>query len=798
VFAPAWIRTLALAAVLAAPLLPAQSAQQTPDSAGEQMEPDRAAVLLLARARAARLRTDSALRSYDATARGRFTVGVMLRGVGRERVIIRDESAGRVQWSRDGGVRVEVLGRRRESSGFFGGNRSGSADRNDDTAVPVPFFPGKEPLWLGGSSGFVTTTIDDRRSVHPLVTGAEAYYRYEIGDSISISLGDRSRIVLRELRVTPRRANWRVLSASLWFDMRTAQLVRAAYRFSAPVDVWEQARTAIDPANRPPKLMSLLAAPLRGTLEAVTVENGLYEGQFWLPRLQIADYNLEAPSQTRVSSRLEQRFDYASVNGTFEQPAPLPAATIALRARSDSLWIVDSTQAARRDSLLPSARSKRDTAALFAAYHTWEDSAWKPIRAERESLRKSQCAATGTYARYRTRYGRRVPAEVFIPCDTLALTRAAIFAGDLMSQNDQVWGSRDREALVSSLAKLAPLEWSPQPVQAFTSLEYFRYNRIEGASLGGALRQELGNGLRWEANARVSVADRQANGELFLERSGPRRLWRAAAYRRLTQADDYGAAFALGASIQNLFSGLDEQFYYRNAGAELTGTRTAPIGGGSLTWRLFAEQQGRAVPRANFVLSQLWNDDAQFDRNVIDSIPGSRGKYAGGSVRWRALRGDDASPWRLATDMRVEAASGATSYGRAATDITVERRLPLKLRTTLLGSVGNSVGSLPVQRWWNLGGWQTVRGVVAGSQRGDAFWMARAELQWDGLRRVQPVVFSDLGWAGDRRAFSASPQHLRSAGAGVSLLRGLFRLDAARSIDAGGQWRVDFYAVARF
>jgi len=67
-----------------------------------------------------------------------------------------------------------------------------------------------------------------------------------------------------------------------------------------------------------------------------------------------------------------------------------------------------------------------------------------------------------------------------------------------------------------------------------------------------------------------------------------------------------------------------------------------------------------------------------------------------------------------------------------------------------------------------------------------------------GLRRAQPIVFADLGWAGDRRAFSASPQHLRSAGAGVALLRGLFRLDAARSIDAGGSWRVNFYDVARF
>jgi len=797
-FVPVRSWAVMLAITTAATPLHAQEASTSAETAGTPITADRAAAQLLMQARAARLRTDNALRSYDATARERFTLGVMLRDAGRERVLVRDESAGRVQWSRDAGVRVEVLGRRRQSASFPGFGRRASADRNDDTAVPVPYFPGKEPLWGAGSGSFVSTAIDDRRSVHPLASGAEAFYEYTIGDSISISLGDRSRIMLRELRVRPKRAGWRVLSASLWLDTRTAQLVRAAYRLSAPVDIWQQARTAVDPANRPSKRVAFLASPLRGTLEAVTVESGLYEGEFWLPRLQILDYKVEAPSQTRVSVRLEQRFDYASVNGSFEQATPLPTSTIALRAQSDSLWVLDSLQVVRRDSLLTLARSKRDTAALFVAYRSWEDSAWKPIRTERDSLQKAQCASTGTYARYRTRYGRRVAAEVFVPCDTVALSQAAIFTGDLMAQNDKLWGSRDREALISSLTSLAPLAWAPQPVQAVTNLEYFRYNRIEGASVGGALRQDLGNGLRWEANARVSGADRQANGEFFVERTGPRRLQRAAVYRRLTQADDYGAAFALGASIQNLFSGLDEQFYYRNAGVELTGTRTAPTGGGALTWRMFAEHQERAVPRASFVLSNWWNDEARFDRNVIDTLTGSPGGYAGASVRWRALRGDDMSPWRVATDTRLEAAIGTSGFGRAATDITVERRFPLKLRTTLLGSVGNTVGQVPVQRFWNLGGWQTVRGVVAGSQRGNAFWMGRAEVQWDGYQRVQPIVFSDLGWAGDRRAFSASPARLRSAGAGVAFLRGLFRFDAARSLDAGGRWRVESYAVARF
>jgi hypothetical protein len=39
---------------------------------------------------------------------------------------------------------------------------------------------------------------------------------------------------------------------------------------------------------------------------------------------------------------------------------------------------------------------------------------------------------------------------------------------------------------------------------------------------------------------------------------------------------------------------------------------------------------------------------------------------------------------------------------------------------------------------------------------------------------------------------------VRGAGAGVALMNGLVRLDAARGLDAGARWRFAGYAVARF
>ena len=75
-----------------------------------------------------------------------------------------------------------------------------------------------------------------------------------------------------------------------------------------------------------------------------------------------------------------------------------------------------------------------------------------------------------------------------------------------------------------------------------------------------------------------------------------------------------------------------------------------------------------------------------------------------------------------------------------------------------------------------------MRGYTYGTRQGDSFWSTRTELA---LRRrkisvVSPVVFVDLGWAGDTDdwpAGGASGDILWSAGAGASFLNGIFRTD---------------------
>ena len=149
---------------------------------------DPAARPLLLRARAARLAQDSALTSYDATAYQRLSVFMSFTEAGRKRPMFINESAIRVQWKRDVGAWVDMRGARsaiplappEEADDELRG------DLGSDMMSPIPYFPGYEPLWIGGTTA--RAQVDDGDIVHPLAEGAEAYYRYETGDSLSFTL----------------------------------------------------------------------------------------------------------------------------------------------------------------------------------------------------------------------------------------------------------------------------------------------------------------------------------------------------------------------------------------------------------------------------------------------------------------------------------------------------------------------------------------------------------------------------------------------------------------------------------
>jgi hypothetical protein len=696
---------------------------------------------LLAAARNARLAQDSSITGYDATAYERMSVGLGFRRIARERLLMRSERASRIVWSRSGPAYAEILGRRSVTPILDG---IGDGDIQIDDAIPVPYYPGRESLWVG--SGLAKADIDESDMIHPLARGAEAYYTYAVGDSVSFQLPGGRRINLRELVVRPRAPKWNVALGSLWFDVADARLVRGVYRMAEPIDVWAVAdEEAEDDDDRPPGWVKGMLSPLKAQINAVTIEYGLHEGRFWMPRVQTLEGSAQAGFM-RVPVKIEQSFKYASVNGSI--PTALPQISAADTA-SDSV-----------------------------------------SRAARIARRRTACATEGVTRRTTRSWDTGLLMVVKQSCDTAALARSPELPKSIYDDGDELFSSAERDELIDQALKLgAQPGWVPQkPVYTY-GLGLTRYNKIEGLSTALAARQSLGEGYTAHALARIGIADWQPNGEIGIARSNGRSMLGLNAYRRLSTANDWTDPLGFGASLSALLFGRDDGFYYRTAGIELVGT---PDDSATTSWRLFAENHHKAEKKTNFSLAKAIDGDG-----FEDNIDAKYGNIVGAAAERHASLGLNPRGFRFFGSLRGEAATGSFDYGRAMLDATVSHGLVKGIDAALTVGAGSSAGDVPVQRLWYLGGSQTVRGQQAGTQSGDAFWMGRVEL---GTARVgfRPVVFYDLGWAGDRRDFGDPGRPMSGAGIGASLLDGLIRFDVARGIYPGKKIRANLYVEARF
>ncbi|MGH9421492.1 MAG: hypothetical protein ACRD3J_16055, partial [Thermoanaerobaculia bacterium] len=296
------------------------------------------------------------------------------------------------------------------------------------------------------------------------------------------------------------------------------------------MDIWAIAdEDSDDPSDKPPRWVKGMFNPFKAQVSAITVEYGLHEGQFWMPRIE----SLEGDAQMgflHVPFTMEQSFKYASVNGTM--PVAIPA---------------------------------------IAAADTATDSV---SRSARYARRRNECKNLSD-SRVRTlrRASTGVPMIVSTPCDTAALARSPELPKSIYDPGEELFGTTERDALVAEALTLgAQPGWIPQKPTISFGLGLTRYNKIEGLSTGIAASQVLGEGYTAHALARIGYADWQPNGELGLARSDGRHTLGVTAYRRLASANDFSDPFSFGSSLSALLFGRDEGFYYRTLGAELTGT----------------------------------------------------------------------------------------------------------------------------------------------------------------------------------------------------------------------------------
>jgi hypothetical protein len=775
---------------------------------------DSMARVMVAGARLGRQRQDSSLLSYDVRAYARVNIDLKVSALGRARNVQSTESAARIRWHRDNGIVIDGEGLR-SSTGIFAGSeverdmaRSAHSDLLRGGLNSVPYFAGKEELWLGGATfGFAR---NDPLLLHPFGHQAEAYYMYQTGDSSEIGLPNGTVIRLRELRVTPRKAHWTLIVGSFWFDVSNYRIVRAAYRPSEIVDAWEYGEWSEggwdedDQAER--QILGAIISPFRATVSGITIEYALRDGRFWLPIRQVAVGEIRV-SLARIPVEIVERFDYATVNADLDvPPVPLSATDIL----SDSLWTLDSLAYHGDTAALRTARDRRNlmrqqqrerNAAAAAARRA--DTTRRAVLA-RDSVAGRQamelflanyyslgCAADSTVGSRvvnNRRNGTRM--LVRVPCSDSVLANSPHLSPPRAANPGDALEDVTTRALMQQLGMGLQAGWGarlPQFRFGFGD-SLLRYNRVEGLSPALGIRQVVGHGFAIGALARIGTADGVFGGELSVTRSNARRTMQLAGYRRLAVVNDWGDPFTLGASMQALVFGRDEGFYYRAHGVEFA---AATQGNPGLQLRLFSERHLVAHPQADFSLARSLGG-APFGENLV----AEPGDIYGASLDFTHSTGTDPNRFRVFTRVRGETGLGDYEFGRGLVDVTVSRALFGVTSASLTLSAGSTLGDVPSQRMFVLGGTHSIRGQRAGVATGDAFWMSRFELGTD-ASVFKPVVFADFGWAGSREEWRRIGRPLSGVGIGASFLDGMVRFDLARGINPSRRLRFAMYFDAR-
>lgn len=723
----------------------AQQRAPAPDSAGTAYA-DAEARALVRGARDHIDRVDRSIEAYRVTARERIFAGV--RALRRDRTLYQRELAARILWRRDGIGRVELLGARQVAPMFTGETKV--PDDAGEEAANLAFDPGKQLLLqgLGGSDD------DDLR--HPLAPGSERDYRFATGDTTRVRLANGTELRLVELRVVPRRPDGRLVRGSFWLEAERLAPVRAAFQLARPLDIVRDLEEPGAPGWVPSVTMDL---------RYLTIDYGLWEGRWWLPRLISLEGEMEVAGVAALPVRFERAYSGYEVEGAGGAPLALSAAD--LRATADTLPGDTTLRGPVRGDTLT-----RGEITLGSDGVT--------MRVERRCDDEDD-----TCFRYRVEQ----------PADS-ALLGSAELGESAFARGEELITEGELRALADALRVPLPEVWQ-RPELRWTYLQptsQLRYNRVEGLALGARLDADFG-AARARATLWVPTAQLEPVGEVALQRDRFASRYQLTAYRRLLAVQPDPRALSLGSSLSALLFGRDEAFYYRSWGAELT---REPLGVAAweYRWRLFAERQGAARRGTDVALPSLWEDGPVFRGNPA----AEPADLAGATLALRAERGLDPEGWRWTGELSATAAAGTHAYLQPSLVTSVGIPLPGRMGGALEVAGGTTLGDLPLQESWFLGGPSSVRGYGEDRLAGEAFWRARAELG-RGFPAFRLALFSDAGWAGAADDLSLDPP-LLSAGAGVSVLDGLVRLDLSRRLRAlpGGSlgWRLDLYLDAIF
>jgi len=313
----------------------------------------------------------------------------------------------------------------------------------------------------------------------------------------------------------------------------------------------------------------------------------------------------------------------------------------------------------------------------------------------------------------------------------------------------------------------------------FQRPDLLRYNRVEGFSPGvrAQFRPQSPVGpISVTGTASLGLANLKPNLRLDFTRETLQDRITFSGFHELTAIDERAGHLKIGNSITALVAGRDDGDYYRQSGVSLEWARSS-IEQNSLRIRVFGEYHRPEKIESDFTIWGLINEKPEWRPNIGVDI----GWFLGSSI-------DIASKWGLdplfpqgQMLVSLEGGAGTSEYARVGLLGSLNIPIVRDMRISLEAGVGASVGDLPIQRGWYLGGPSTLRGFPPRVLGGAKFARVRGEVTRS-FFFGDVSLFSDGAWAPyDHRFDGEADDHrtLFSVGSGLSVLDQLIHFDAS-------------------
>ena len=691
------------------------------------------------------------------TARIDKRVSVALRGLRRDRVLYNSETAVRAFWERNRRPVVQLLGARARHPGRDLALGAHDLAWLDEIPFDAPFVPGSDQLFVGSDHGVTAfmPTEGDFLLKHPLVEGADTLYRFQSGDTSTISLPDGRRLTSVRLEVLPRESSPHLISGTLWIDPASGALVRGVFGVSRRLDVARDIPEFREEVagSLGYRLIPGFLKPLAAEMRLVAVDYSLWDFKVWLPR--------------RV------RYEGEVAMGIVKVPVEVEIAySIESVALKDEVVAEGGAQSPAGESLKEVHFETEAEAMAFIAQLLSEDGefTYQPV--------SGFLRAPG---RRRSRW--------ITPDDPSLLEDSPHLPPPIWENAPGFPSDSEMDEYIRLLAGIP----APRVKTALWNFSWgwggqdlLRYNRVEGPAVGGRSVLALHGSYSLGASGHFGFADLRPKVRLDVERSTVLSRLGLGAYHELRATDLETGYLGFGNSVDAFLFGRDNGEYFGVTGAELT-WRPPATARQSFSFRAYAERQWPAETNTNFALFRAFDRDWDFRPNLAaDEVD-----ETGGELRISPWWGKDperaefgiglfgrSAVWRRAGDEVREHYSQASATVTAIVPVRGQGWRRSRLAFEAAG--GHTWGRAPVQRSWYLGGPGSLRGYSASTLSGLSFLRGRVEMSRT-FEGVGGSLFGDAGWAGPVGEFD-SGDILYGIGVGATIMDGVVRIDLSQGL----------------